>query len=158
MKTTLCAFALLLGAALPAPGADIRIAYWYNRGRPLDTFKFQAYDLRKKEFSPDAEAWLTLMKQKFPAYEAYTRDVDLSREKGETDKLKIGSAITREFIGVGSQYGYSFGVPSAPDTVASMRAKEPVRPLFLPTPRYSSRPEGATTSSPFPIPYVRPHP
>src|SRR4051794_14611257 len=92
---------LLLAHAPQAAGADFRVAYWFDRGRPLETFKFQPYDLRKKEFTPDVERWLRMMQDKYPGYEAYTRDVDLSRLKGGTDKLKVGSAITGEFLAVG---------------------------------------------------------
>ena len=148
----------LILPALQAAGGEIRIVYWFDKGRPLDTFKFQAYDLRKTEFTPDVERWLSATKAKFPAYEVYTRDVDLSRERGETDKLKIGSAIVREFLIVGDQHGYTFGPYSGPSVgrteVVQPRQMRPITRSGMPP----LNPVMPSTSSPFPFPYPRPHP
>jgi hypothetical protein len=159
-----------VGAARPAVGdvdrgaaPDFKVVFWYDRRRPLDTFKYQVYDLRKSEFTPEVGRWLTLMKEKYPGYEAYAREVVLAREEGGTEKLKIGSAIIREFLVVGTEHGYDFGgyagmgrfdprdtsQPSRPSRVPSMS-----RPNRLPASPYLP----PAASSPFPLPYPRPHP
>jgi hypothetical protein len=143
----------LLLPALHAGGADVRLVFWFDRARPLDTFKFQAYDLRRKEFTPDVDRWLAVMKKDFPGYDAYTRDVDLAGERGETDNLKVGSAVLREFLVLGGRYGYDFG---------GYDYQAPARPVpFHSLPRVGTRPAytGVPSASyPFPVPYPRPHP
>jgi hypothetical protein len=101
----LVAISILSVLSTSAPAADMRIVFWYDRARPLDTFKFQSYDLRKHQYTPEVERWATMTRQKYPGFEVYTRDVDLTREVGQTDNLKIGSAITREFMVLGARHG-----------------------------------------------------
>src|SRR5262249_32781724 len=67
-------------APRPSPLAALRIVFWYDRDRPLDTFRYRVYDLRKNEFTPEVERWLADVRARFPRFEAYTRDVILSRE------------------------------------------------------------------------------
>ena len=120
------AFVLL---SLPASGGEIRILFWFDRARPLDTFKFQAYDLRKQEFTPAVEGWIKATRDTSPGYDAYTRDVDLARERGETENLKIGSVITREFIRVGDRIGYQFGTYSGVVSGAAGGGAPTARPV-----------------------------
>lgn len=148
--------------SLPAAGGEIRVLFWYDRGRPLDTFKFQAYDLRKQEFTPEVARWLNATRDGFPSYKAYARDIDLSRERGETDKLKIGSAITREFLGLGARYGYDFGGSTGTGAGSDSASRQAARSAL---PRPITRPGAApykpaesAAPSPFPVPYPRPHP
>jgi hypothetical protein len=147
---------LTLAQARGAEGADIRIVFWFDRARPLDTFKFQSYDLRKKEFTPDVERWLAVMKKDYPGYDAYTRDIDLARERGQTDNLKIGSAILREFYLLGDRNGYTFLAPPPRLPAATRSAPMPMLPRVGPSPPRSFEP--ASSPSPFPVPYPRPHP
>ena len=61
---------------------------WYRRADPLVTFNYQVYNLRKGEFTPAVEAWMSEVHGKYPAYTAFTRDVNLNAEKGNTDALR----------------------------------------------------------------------
>ena len=72
---------------------DVKIAVWYRRDRPLDTFKYQVYDLRKGEYTRAVDDWLTFLRTRYPAYQVHIRDVVLAREKGATEALRVGSVI-----------------------------------------------------------------
>ena len=152
----------------PAPAAvqaDFRVVVWYRRDRPLDTFRYQAYDLRKGEYSRAVDDWLVLLKTRYPAYEVHIRDVVLAREKGATEALRLGSVIHRELLAAAAMEGIFLGeplprlasprpgftLPAAPrlpgasafPTIGSSGAVDlnPPRPSF-----------------PVPVPYPRPHP
>ena len=45
--------------------ADFKVVIWYRRDRPLDTFKYQVYDLRKGQYTPAVDAWVQLMRTKY---------------------------------------------------------------------------------------------
>ena len=94
-----------------SPRADYKVVIWYRQDRPLDTFKYQIYDVRKGEYTPAVDAWLELMRSKHPAYLVAVRDVDLSREKGETESLKVGSVVMRELTAAASLEGIVVGGP-----------------------------------------------
>ena len=66
--------------------------------RPLETFKYQIYDVRKGEYTPAVDAWVQLMRTKYTAYYVAIRDVDLAREHGDTDQLKVGAVVKRELM------------------------------------------------------------
>jgi hypothetical protein len=142
-------------------GPDVRIVFWYDRKRPLETFRHQVYDLRKHEYTPAVERWFKRMRERYEGYDAYSRDIVVEREHGDTEKHKIGSAIVREFLVVGSAYGYDFGGFAAggsrgPGGVSSFHPT-PSRPL----PRVGTSPFiPVAPSVPFPVPYPypRPHP
>jgi hypothetical protein len=137
--------------------ADLKIVFWYDRNRPLDTFHYQVYDLRAGEYTPEVDRWIGNVKARFPHYVAYARAIDLSRESGETEKLKTGSAIKNEFVAIGSSYGYPFGAPrSAPSAVVPTRSVRPSRPFHLPVSPSTLSPQ--PTPFPTPFPYPRPHP
>ena len=78
--------------------ADFRVLVWYRRNDPLGTFKYEAYDLRRTQNLRGIDAWLTEMQMKHPAYVVIVRDVDLKRERGQTESLKVGSVIQRELM------------------------------------------------------------
>jgi hypothetical protein len=142
--------------------ADLRVVIWYARARPLETFDYRVYDLRKGEYTPRVDDWLALVRRQYPGYAAYTRDVDLARERGATDRLKAGSAVLREFYVLAAERGYDLSplLPSRRGTSAppSMpHALTPLPQLRLPEMSPATTPllpEG----SPFPYPYPRPHP
>ena len=46
----------------PSPRVDFKVVVWYRRDRPLETFKYQIYDLRKGEYTPAVDDWLELMR------------------------------------------------------------------------------------------------
>jgi hypothetical protein len=148
-----------------SPSADLRIVFWYDRARPLDTFQYRVYDLRKHEFTHEVERWLADVRARFPRFEAYTRDVVLSQERGETEKLKTGSVVVREFLVIGSYYGYDFGgfMPGSPSLSPPRRSPSLVNPIVpprRPTPPLFSAPGSGPIGNPnpFPYPYPRPHP
>jgi hypothetical protein len=163
LHVLLIGFVVLLPAwPASASASDYRVVFWYDRARPLDTFKYQAYDLRKGQFTPEVERWLALMKEKYPNYNAYTRDIDLTREQGDTEKHKIGSAIVREFVVLGTAHGYDFaGVsPGArPPLSAPAMTRSEARPsVFRPMPGSSTPLFTPGTSPPptFPVPFPFP--
>jgi hypothetical protein len=147
------------------PRVDYKVVVWYRQDRPLETFKYQTYDVRKGEYTPAVDAWLELMRTKHPAYVVMVRDVDLGREKGETESLKVGSVVMRELTAAASLEGIVVG--------AGLGGR-PFRPLvsrpgFSPPPGMAARPYPPGTgpprsvdlnppaySFPFPMPYPRP--
>ena len=150
-----------------AGSADFRVVVWYRRDQPLDTFKYQAYDQRKGEYTPAVDDWITLLRTKYPAYQIRVRNVFLDREKGATEALKVGSVIHEELLGAAALQGVFLGAP---------KLRLPERP-HLPGPRCSQRrsvlgrpaPLGAALPDrsylnppapgfPVPVPYPRPHP
>jgi hypothetical protein len=145
------------------PIADLKIAFWYDRNRPLDTFRYQVYDLAKGEDSPELDRWMKTIRDRFPSYSAYTREFDLSRVHGDTRNHKIGTAIQSEFLAVGTAHGYDFGgyVPGV-DRLPSASPRPfrpfPVRPLPTPRGRTPELPGPPSSRFPVPIPYPRPHP
>ena len=79
---------------------------WYRRDGPLDTFKYQVYDVRKGQYTPAVDVWIQLLRTKYPAYDVMIREVDLTREQGETESLKVGSVVKRELPGRRSSRGH----------------------------------------------------
>lgn len=159
-------------AGSPAPPsatsrhADFKVAIWYRRDRPLDTFRYQIYDLRKGQYTEAVDDWLTLMRTSFPTYEAVVRDVDLAREKGETESLKVGSIIRQELLAAAALEGVFIGGAAA----GPSRSLYP-RPGLPPAPERVGRPFPPShglpgtidlnppgPSYPVPVPYPRPHP
>src|SRR5690242_16769928 len=98
------------GSVPPSPARiDFKVVTWFRRDEPLATFKYQIYDVRKGEYTPAVDAWLELMRTKHPAYEVTVRNVDLAREKGQTEMLKVGSVIKRELAAVAGLEGVFVG-------------------------------------------------
>jgi hypothetical protein len=149
------------------PRIDYKVLIWYRRDRPLDTFKYQIYDIRKGEYTPAVDAWIELMRSKHPAYVVMERDVDLRREKGETEALKVGSVVMRELTAAASLEGIVVG-GGAQGTLSPPLASGPgrSRSSSLPGQPYSpgmTLPRSVDInppdySYPVPMPYPRPHP
>ena len=86
------------GGQRVAGHADFKVAVWYRKKDALGTFKYQIYDIRKGEYTAKVDEWAKDVQAKYPGYYVVVRDVDLTREKGETDMLKVGSVIDREVV------------------------------------------------------------
>ena len=91
---------------------------WYRRDRPLETFKYQVYDVRKGQYTPAVDAWIQLLRTKYPAYDVTIREVDLAREQGETESLEVGSVIKRELMAAAALEGIVIG-----DTVPGLQVR-----------------------------------
>jgi hypothetical protein len=145
--------------AHPDPArADEVVVVWYRLDDPLGTFRYRIYDVRKGEYTPAVDAWLDLMHRQFPRYEARALPVDLALEEGSTEKLKVGSVIRRELLLAAARSGV---VPGAPIAIRPATETPPSHPLArpeLPGAGGSSSINPVTPPSPFPMPYVRPHP
>ena len=66
----------------------------------------KVYDVRKGQYTPAVDAWIRALRTKYPAYDITSREVDLAREQGETESLKVGSVIKRELYGRRSSRGH----------------------------------------------------
>ena len=107
------------GRPAATPGhTDFKVVVWYRRDRPLDTFKYQVYDLRKGQYTPAVDVWIQLPRTKYPGYDVTIREVDLAREQGETESLKVGSVIKRELMAAAALEGIVIG-----DTVPGLQAR-----------------------------------
>ncbi len=93
--------------------ADFKVVVWYRLDRPLDTFKYQVYDLRKGQYTAAVDAWIELMRTKYPGYYLAIRDVRLGHEQGDTEMLKVGAVVKRELMAVAALEGVvvGYGVP-----------------------------------------------
>ena len=88
-------------AKTPGPDlgrADFVVLIWYRRNDPLGTFQYQTYDVRKGEYTAAVDDWIKLMREKYPAYLVHVQKVELARERGATENLKVGSVIHRELL------------------------------------------------------------
>ncbi len=156
------------GRPAATPGhTDFKVVLWYHRDRPLDTFKYQVYDVRKGQYTTAVDAWLQLLWTKYPAYNVTIREVDLAREQGQTESLKVGSVIKRELLAAAALEGVVIGdtVPGFQVRTIAPRTGLPAAPGMIgrPSPLGSSfrgsnelNPPGP--SFPVPVPYPRPHP
>ena len=148
---------------------DFKVITWFRRDQPLATFKYQIYDVRKGEYTPAVNAWLELMRTKHPAYEVTVRNVNLAREKGQTEMLKVGSVIKRELAAVAGLEGVfvgdgiAAGLNRLPTFTPGLGSPTAGQGLFRPGPPgpridrslYANPP---SYGFPFPVPYPRPHP
>jgi hypothetical protein len=150
-----------------AVNADFKVLVWYRTSDPLGTFQDQIYDVRKGEYTPKVDEWIKDVKTKHPGYYVVVRDVDLKREKGETELLKVGSVIYRELLGAAGVAGIAigsgpresassvFGLSAArPQNAGSNRAPGLNRSLPFPGRDRSYLTPG---SSPFPVPVPIPN-
>jgi hypothetical protein len=173
----------LLGLSIPAAAApppepsEFKIAFWFRRNDPLNTFEFQVYNVRKGEYNPAAvEAWLARIGRDFPGYNAYIKDVRIA--PGEEAKKKVAAAIIDEHIATGGPYT-GLGLHGTRDrifgsAIGSLYHSQGLG-IASEAPRFSGGPGfahplrslpgvggGAGAFSPppypFPIPYPRPHP
>jgi hypothetical protein len=144
-----------------ARNADFKVLIWYRRADPLGTFKYQVYDLRKREFTAEVESWIKAVATKHPGYITFVRDVDLKREKGETETLKVGAVIKRELMVAAAISGVDFGGPLNISPGPSFSAlNSATRVNRQPGPLVNDRSFLNVTPTPFPVPvpYPRPHP
>jgi hypothetical protein len=88
------------------------------------------------------------------------RAVDLRRERGETEKLKVGSVIYRELLIAAAQSGVVLGAPmqisSGPPASAGRAARTNPPAMLGGGDRSYLNP--SPPSFPVPVPYPRPHP
>jgi hypothetical protein len=113
--------------------ADFKVLVWYRRDDSLGTFKYQIYDVRKGEYTPAVDAWIKDIQARFPAYIVMIRDVDLKREKGETELLKVGSVIQRELTVAAALSGVVLGQPlSISPGPTHAGASRPLREMQVP--------------------------
>ncbi len=142
---------------------DFKVVVWYRKNDSLGTFKYQVYDVQKGEYTAKVDEWVKDVQAKYPGYYVVVRDVDLTREKGETEMLKVGSVIDRELVVAAGLAGIAIG--------AGRRSNW--TPFFGPgggststtanrTPGLIRSPGGnrdflAPTPVPFPVPVPYPH-
>ena len=108
-----------------ARNAEFKVLVWYRRNDPLGTFKYEVYDLRREQETAKIDAWIKEVRTKYPAYIVSVHDVDLKRERGATESLKVGSVIQRDLTvaaglagivvggGLGHGPGQGLGMSSA---------------------------------------------
>jgi hypothetical protein len=132
---------LRTAAGRAARSGDFKVLVWYRKDDSLRTFKYEIYDLRKGEYTPRVDEWIKNVQGKFPAYYVMVRDVDLKREKGDTERLKVGSVIKRELFAAAALagilagpgridsrpvgYGVFGGTPATVSNQASGRSRSP---------------------------------
>jgi hypothetical protein len=144
---------------------DYKVVFWFDRAKPLETFQYQAYDVRKGEYTGSVDAWLKRVRRDYPRYEAYAKEIRLGRHRGATEPLRLGSAIVDEFMAVGGYFGdLDLGGTAGRGFSAPLTAAP--RTLMNPAP-FPTRVPGAGAYSSFspppypfpnPFPYPRPHP
>jgi hypothetical protein len=142
-------------------GIDYVVIVWYRRNDPLGTFQYQTYDVRKGEYTDAVDAWLKLMQEKYPSYLVKVRKVDLERERGETEQLRVGSVIHRELLVAAAESGVILGGPLriGPGPYATpSRAPRTNVWAELPGAGGQTNINPVQGTSPFPVPYPRPHP
>jgi hypothetical protein len=95
------------------------------------------------------------MRSKHTGYVVAVRDVDLAREKGETDMLKVGAVIRRDLLAAAAMEGVFLGQPLARSPASR---PEPQGRPSMPRPGASGAPvlNPPGPSFPFPMPYPRP--
>ncbi len=141
-----------------APHIDFKVLVWYRLDDPLGTFKYQAYDLRKGQYTSAVNAWVKETRARFPAYVVIVREVDLEREKGQTEQLKVGTVIKRELAVAAGAAGVLLGGPvhvgAGPQTTGSQPSTRTGR-----IPGVGSQDRDYVNSSPpnFPVPVPYPH-
>ncbi len=146
-----------------AQHADFKVAVWYRKNDSLGTFKYQIYDVRKGEYTAKVDEWAKDVQAKYPGHYVVVRDVDLTREKGETDMLKVGSVIDREltvaasFAGIDyrpgrrSDFTPFFGLGGGSTSTTANRAPGSIRSPG------GNRDFLAPSPIPFPVPVPYPH-
>jgi hypothetical protein len=153
------------GGAAPvvAPRPDFKVVFWYRRSRPIETFQYQVYDVRKGEYTQAVIDWQEMMRARFPGYEVAVRDVSLEREKGPNEARKVGAVVHRELLAVAAEQGV-FAGPFGPAATGLRIDRSPavaagIGPARV-VPPYSPLlgPPALPMGFPVPMPYPRPHP
>jgi len=172
----------------PPHPPDYVIAFWYLRSDPLTSIRHQVYDVRKGQYTHAVTDWLETLRTRYPAYSAYIKEVRLKPDSDESEKKQLAAVILQEFVAKGGPYGGFglhdasglYGSAGRLDTLVGPNRARELSDLekrasvstyirgygFVNTPG-ASRPPGFLSSpsqpssgipSPFPYPYVRPHP
>lgn len=172
--------------AAAAAGGDVVLVFWFVRMDPVRTFRYQAYDLRRGQYTPQVRAWLRMMADRYPSYEAYARTITLEHtsEKEASEAEQVKQAARRELMYVASYVGVPVDgvVPPAGSVQPLGRPFVTYFRSYYPSPRYRPAPQSeglrplspmlpspgsgglgglggpSMPSSPFPYPYARPHP
>lgn len=172
------AWLIVAGASLSgfagqgAPPADVprrvdyKVVFWYRRDRPIETFQYQVYDVRKGEYTRAVDDWADMMRKRYRSYEVAVREVDLDREQGPNETRKVGAVIHRELLAAAAEVGVFIGPLEAtassgrtyrsPDVLGRLGPARvvppysPLGPMF-----YQNAPP---VGFPVPMPYPRPHP
>ena len=168
LATALIAALLAPSTASPAeaPGADFKVVTWYDRSDPIASFQYQVYDVRKGDYTPAVDAWVAMMREKFPGYEVAVRDVDLAREPGPSETRKVGAVVHRELLAAAASEGVVLGATSARDAVARQPLTVRIDPIAGIRGPFSYLPPTPTilfqnptpAGFPVPMPFPRPHP
>jgi len=146
---------------------EFKVVVWFRRDRPLDTFNYQVYDLRKGQYTAAVDAWVELLHTKYTAYDVKIHEVDLASEEGETESLKVGSVIKRELMAAAAREGVvvGYGVSGFQVRTIAPRTGLPAAPGMIGRPaplgasfRGSNELNPPGPSFPVPVPYPRPHP
>ena len=149
-------------AAQPVDRSEFKVLVWYRRDDPLATFKYQAYDLRKGDYTKAVDTWIKEIPVKYPAYVILIRCVDLKREVGQTEALKVGSVIKRELMAAaglaGVFVGGGFGGVNPGVVSPGPRGSMPVSRSAGSSVPDRSFLNASSAAFPFPVPYPRPHP
>ncbi|KAJ3058103.1 hypothetical protein HK102_010691, partial [Quaeritorhiza haematococci] len=83
-----------------APRADYKVVAWFDLARPIASFQYQVYDVRKGDYTPAVEAWVAMMAAKFPNYDVAVRDVAAGPTVFVKNKLEVrGTLSARGFAG-----------------------------------------------------------
>lgn len=153
------------------PQVGYKVAFCYERSRPSQSFRYQVYDLSKRQFDQEAiQRWLELIRSQFPGHTAYVKDITTVRRPGQDEQAALMAAIAQEkevIVGTHRQSVRSddsrptdFGRLMHP----SISGYHPARSLGRSSMgrsfggRSSFGPLPSSNTSPFPNPYPRPHP
>jgi hypothetical protein len=144
-------------ASKPAPRrTDFVVLVWYRRKDPLGTFQYQVYDVRKGEYTDAVDAWVQDISTNYPAYLVLVRPVDLSREAGQTEQLKVGSVIHRELLIAAAASGVFVGQSLSISPGPSYSSPRPATPVSrMPAPDRSFLNPAPAGQYPVPVPYPR---
>src|SRR5579864_1124329 len=168
-------------AAGSSAAPAFKMVVWFEKKNPVQTFKYELYDVRKGQYTPAVDKWLKKVAHDFPDYEVYVREIDLDKEKGKTEQEKVSSAVGKElmvtavyFGGVpidgipgsylpavrsssGPGFGFEIGAAETRAQIRPLPSMHPspgsggLSPWYLNPPPYSF-------PNPYPYPYPRPHP
>jgi hypothetical protein len=128
--------AMRLGEPAPSrPG--YKIAFWYDRGRPAETFRYQVYDLSKGPYDqPAVGRWLDLVRTRFPGYTAYVRNVPPVREPGQDEQAALGAVIEQEKQKAERAERMDSGRPQAAEPTPDQEGPRQNVTNYVPIPNY----------------------
>jgi hypothetical protein len=168
-------------AERPARPPDFKIAFWYLRSDPLNTFRHRTYDVRRGQYTRAVEDWLRAMKRDHRDYEAYIKDVRLEPDIGQGAEKQLATLILQEHLdragpnggfGLRDPYGIYGGVglgdllrPRTAVVLPGIGRRDDVGLYsrgygFVQSPGANQPPSFLLppAQGPFLYPYVRPHP